>query len=72
MEDAALRSKRFVPGRSGYLLIAGQPGEKDPAKTVQQHLSRILAKFRARDRVDLIFKVLGLETSSPNTGRGDR
>jgi DNA-binding NarL/FixJ family response regulator len=30
-------------------------------KTVQNHISRILAKFRARDRVDLIFKVRGLD-----------
>jgi DNA-binding NarL/FixJ family response regulator len=30
-------------------------------KTVQNHVSRILAKFQARDRVDLIFKVRGLE-----------
>jgi DNA-binding NarL/FixJ family response regulator len=30
-------------------------------KTVQNHVSRILAKFQARDRVDLIFKVRGLD-----------
>jgi len=30
-------------------------------KTVQNHISRILAKFQARDRVDLIFKVRGLD-----------
>jgi DNA-binding NarL/FixJ family response regulator len=29
-------------------------------KTVQNHVSRILAKFQARDRVELIFKVRGL------------
>jgi len=29
-------------------------------KTVQNHVSRILAKFQARDRVDLIFKIRGL------------
>jgi DNA-binding NarL/FixJ family response regulator len=48
------------------LLVAGS----DPAriarelglstKTVQNHVSRILTKFQARDRVDLIFKVRGL------------
>jgi len=31
-------------------------------KTVQNHVSRILAKFQARDRVDLIFKVRGLDS----------
>ncbi|HZN77189.1 MAG TPA: helix-turn-helix transcriptional regulator [Micromonosporaceae bacterium] len=32
-------------------------------KTVQNHVSRILAKFQARDRVDLIFKVRGLDST---------
>jgi len=31
-------------------------------KTVQNHVSRVLAKFQARDRVDLVFKVRGLGT----------
>ena len=45
-------------------------GGQDPAaiarelelstKTVQNHVSRILAKFQARDRVELIFKIRGL------------
>jgi DNA-binding NarL/FixJ family response regulator len=32
-------------------------------KTVQNHVSRILAKFQARDRVDLIFKVRRLDSA---------
>lgn len=48
------------------LLAAGRdPGEiarelRLSTKTVQNHVSRILAKFQARDRVELIFKVRGL------------
>jgi DNA-binding NarL/FixJ family response regulator len=33
-------------------------------KTVQNHVSRILAKFQARDRVDLVLRVRGISVSS--------
>jgi len=31
---------------------------------VQNHVSRILAKFQARDRVDLVLRVRGISVSS--------
>jgi hypothetical protein len=57
VEDAAPLVEAVRAGANGYPLNAA--------------LSRILAKFQASDRVDLVFKVRGLDSSSKNTGRGD-
>jgi hypothetical protein len=57
VEDAAHLVEAVRAGANGHPLKAG--------------LSRILARFQASDRVDLVFKVRGLDSSSKDTGRGD-
>jgi DNA-binding NarL/FixJ family response regulator len=61
LTDREAEVLELLVGGADASAIARQLGLS--TKTVQNHVSRILAKFQARDRVDLIFKVRGLDSA---------
>ena len=62
LTDRETQVLRFLTDGADAAEIARSLGLS--TKTVQNHVSRVLAKFQARDRVDLVLRVRGISASS--------